>query len=125
MIWLLLALGTIAVIELFGLLPVKRASAEMLSIARKSAKTIAAKHVSDRWKEVALRVYAIRLLFSSLSLFVFLAVAISPMLIIAIVCAVLRVEFFAVIVTPLGLVASTLVAVAYLCLRKQVLHGTL
>lgn len=125
MLWFFLFAGTVAVIELLVRLPIKSSSLRILEAVGKSAKTLAAKKVSDHWKQAILLACVRRLFLSSVYLFVLLLIAASPMIIIGIACAAVKMNFFRFMATTPGILASSIVALLYFHLRKQFVHGGL
>ena len=90
----------------------------MARILRKSAHVLASSRISDHWKEKVLPRYSIRLIGTSLGLFIGLLVCLSPFGAAIFISNSQAWDFDGLLYSPLGLGSSTLFAIAYAYLRN-------
>lgn len=123
MVWALLVAGTVAVVELFLVLPFDASLRRLRTAAVKSARTIASKRVSDHWKGKVLIVYSAQILLSSIRLSVLVVAVFSPIFVLGGVGHLVGADLFGLLATPAGVLAPTAGAVLYLTIRKRRRHA--
>ena len=124
MIWLLLALATIAACEILLRSHVMRLTGDMLAMATKARATIFSKAISDNSKERALPLYALRMAASSLRLLAVMAACALPFLIAATLAGYSLTDI-AHLFTRLNVAAGiTGFAVCYLAVRRRFAHAS-
>lgn len=119
--WFLTVILCIVLVELLLRLPVAAIVANIGLVSRKAVGTLAAKRVSDHWKEKALLVYSRSLFVSSVKLGAVLLAAGAAIAAFIYVSDLLGAELFPFLVGWQGLLFSLAVATIYLTVRKRVL----
>jgi hypothetical protein len=117
--WALAALVSVLFVEVFIRLPLNATIASLLSTMRKSLRVLQSARISDHWKERALRAYSGHSLIGSLKLAALLFIALIPA-----VVAVVAADYFGAglqgfLLSPLGILWSTVVAIIYVHLRSR------
>lgn len=120
--WALLSIATIAVVELFLRLGIAGWTRRLLTLVQKVSRTIRSDFISDHWKERALLAYAGKLFAASLTLLVLLVVALLPLAIFAVVGIWTDIPFLALLMDSRSILASVVIAFAYLSLRRAFRH---
>ncbi len=118
MVWLLLVLGTLAVVECFIRLPFMARIKYLKTLLAKISRVLRSSSISDHWKEKILPTYAWQLFSSSILLFCYVVLAILPLVILAYVATQFGVPLLVMISSITGIVASTVIAVAYIFIRN-------
>ena len=121
MVWGLLVLGTVCVVESFLRLPILSRVKSLKDLLRKISWVLKSSSVSDHWKEKILPVYAWRLFSSSLALFTLVFVGILPMIAIAGLADIINIPLLPLVSSLTGILASTIIAVIYIFLRRRVI----
>ena len=118
------AIMAIVVVEMILRLPIVFRARDMVRFTRKASRLVAAKHVSDTWKEKVLLRYSREILMNSLMvLFYLLLIAAVIGLADGVLRAALGIHLIPALVSPMGIIVATLTAFLYVALRKRVGHG--
>lgn len=123
MIWILSAIGAIAASELFLRLPIMKHLATVGAVSRKSMKVLGAKKVSDHWKEKVLPAYSLRLAKGAILFFVFLVVALLPVVIVGLFWPAGVSDWLGAIMAPMVLLFLMVVSLGYIFVRTKVFGG--
>jgi uncharacterized membrane-anchored protein len=118
--WALTTILCIVLIELLARLPLLPALWEIDRVARKAVRTLAAKRISDHWKERVLLVYARSLFVSSMKLAAVMAVAGMVAVIFVLASDSLGAAVGDFVASGTGLLFSLVVAALYFKIRKHV-----
>lgn len=111
-------LGTALFVELLFRLPVGVAVQQCTAYGHKSVRTLGSSHISDHWKEKVLLAYACRLLQASCALFVYLAIAGLPMMLLIAVAASAGIALTAWIGSGIGILSCTALGCGIAVLRR-------
>jgi hypothetical protein len=122
-VWILLAIGTICVVECFIRSPLLSKVKQLTGLLGKISGVLRSSSISDHWKEKILPVYAGKLLSSSIVLFFWVALGLLPMIVLVLVAEFFDSPLLPLVSSLLGLAASTLIALIYVYLRKRVLSA--
>lgn len=120
--WALLAVATIAVVELVLRLKVADRIHRLLVVVRKVLRVAKSDTISDHWKERAMLAYAGQMFAASLTLLVLFILILSPVAIMAAVGLWIDVPFLATVMDVAGILVSIAIACAYLPLRRRLRH---
>ena len=121
MIWILSGIGALIASELFLRLPIMRELAVVGSISRKSMKVLGAKRISDHWKEKVLPVYSFRLARGAVLFFVFLMLALLPVVLVGFLWPGGVSAWMGAIMAPMVLLFLMAVSLGYIFIRTKVL----
>ena len=120
--WGFLAIATVAVIELLARLNVAAIARRLLDVVRNVARILKSDRISDHWKERVLPIYAGQILVVSLTLLGMLLLAMTPVIVFAVVGDWMGVAFFALLLDSRSIWVSIAIASAYLWLRRRLQH---
>lgn len=123
MSWALLAVCSIAFVELFLRLGTFRRVQLMNGLARKAKWVVLSPKISDHWKEKVLPAYSLRLMGNSLMMFATLVGAVSPFLLSSLIGDPMGLGFTALVASWLGILVSCLVAMAYVVVRGRLVRA--
>ena len=121
MAWLLLITGTILVVECFLRTPLLDCVKTLQALLGKIMSTLKSSAISDHWKEKILPVYSGQLFLLSVKLFIFVLVALAPMIVIAILADWRDIPLVSLLSSWTGIAVSTGLAVLYVVLRNRVI----
>lgn len=121
MLWLLLAITTALIVELFFYLPVRRHVQQLINSSRKAVRIVSSNSISDHWKEKALLHYARQIFLFSIYLLLLLPIIFLPVLFADYIASILDRDFIAFLMTAPGVISSVVVAFIYIYIRKKVL----
>lgn len=116
--WALLAIATIAAVELFLRLDIAGRARQLLAVVRKVLRVMQSSAISDHWKERALLAYAGRMFTGSVTLLALLLLAVTPFSIAAWIDA----ESLDLLMQFTGMTACLIVAGLYVPLRRRLRH---
>lgn len=119
MIWILIALASLACIELFLRLPVIERTRGVLTTSRRSIKVVASKAISDHWKELVLPRYSLRMASGSLAAAGLMILAFSPIIALALVGPLFGADVMGLLLSWQGIVGISLFAALYVFLRNR------
>jgi hypothetical protein len=119
--WFLTVILCIVLVELLLRLPVAAIVSNIGLVSRKAVRTLAARRVSDHWKEKALLVYSRSLFVSSVKLGAVLLAAGAAIAAFVYLSDLLGAELFTFLVGWQGLLFSLAVASIYVTIRKRIL----
>ncbi|MEM9169790.1 MAG: hypothetical protein AAGC56_09055 [Pseudomonadota bacterium] len=121
MLWAFLIIGTILAVELFLFLPLRQRATALRRLVAKISTTIGSEKISDHWKERVLLVYSGQLFSSSVLLFVFIVLALSPFFVLAAVGSATEIApmFLGFLASLKAIVASMAVGAAYVAVRQR------
>lgn len=120
--WALLAVATMAVVELVLRLNVAGRVHRLLVVVRKVLRVVGSDVISDHWKERAMLAYAGQMFVASLILLVSFIAILSPLAVMAAVGIWIDVPFLALLTDSAGILVSVAIACAYLPLRRRLRH---
>jgi hypothetical protein len=120
--WALLAIATIAAVELVVRLGIGGTIRRLLAVVRKVLRIMKSDTISDHWKERAMLAYAGQMFSASLMLLAMLLLAVAPFAILAALGAWIGMPFFALLLSGTGVLFSIAIACAYLPLRRRLNH---
>lgn len=125
MTYLAACLVTIAAIEVFLRLPVRRLTVQLIAPLKKTTKVITSHAISDHWKEKVLPIYAGKIAFASLKI----AIVIGGVLLVVVLLSKILDHFLSLRVSTIDTLSSwigiTVVMVfsaVYLALRKRLVR---
>lgn len=119
LVWLLASVGCFLFIESFIRLGFTDHCNDVRIIISKSVHVIQSSKISDHWKEKVVLSYAIKLGVLSIKLLVFLIVSLSPFYIIDLVAGCFGLDLMGFLVSPVGLVWSTISGTIYAYYRVR------
>ncbi len=119
MTWLLVAVATIAVVEAFLFLPFVERVRRLWSSYSKAVRTISSKRISDHWKEKVLVVYAASIFFDSITVFIILGLAFSPILAAIFAGNFLGLDVYRAIMSVEGILFTCVFSLLYLLVRRK------
>jgi hypothetical protein len=120
--WALLAIATIAAVELVLRLGIGDTIRRLLTVVRKVLRIMKSDTISDHWKERAMLAYSGQMLSASLMLLAMLLLAVAPFAILAAVGTWIDMPMLALLVSGTGVLVSIAIACAYLPLRRRLKH---
>lgn len=120
--WALLAIATIAAVELVLRVDIAGTIRRLLTVVRKVLRVMKSDAISDHWKERAMLAYSGRMFSASLLLLAMLLLAVSPFAILAAVGIWIDIPFAALLMSGTGVLVSIAIACAYLPLRRRLKH---
>jgi hypothetical protein len=120
--WALLAIATIAAVELVVRLGIGSTIRRLLAVVRKVLRIMKSDTISDHWKERAMLAYAGQMFSASLMLLAMLLLAVAPFAILAALGAWIGMPFFALLLSGTGVLVCIAIACAYLPLRRRLNH---
>ena len=120
--WALLAVATIAAIELVLLLDIAGRIQRLLTVVRKVLRVAKSNTISDHWKERAMLAYAGQMFAASLTLLALFLLVLSPLAIAAAVGIWVNIPFLALLMDVAGVLACIVIACIYLPLRRRLRH---
>lgn len=120
--WLLLAVATIAAVELVLRLDIADTIRRLLAVVRKVLRIMQSDAISDHWKERAMLAYSGRMFSASLLLLAMLLLVVSPFAILAAVGIWIDMPLLALFMSGTGVLVSIVIACAYLPLRRRLRH---
>lgn len=120
--WALLAIATIAAVELVLRLDVGGTIRRLLAVVRKVLRLMKSDTISDHWKERALLAYSGQMFSASLRLLAMLLLAVSPFVVLAAVGTWMDMPLLALLVSGTGILVTIAIACAYLPLRRRLEH---
>ena len=120
--WVLLAIATIAAVELVLRLDIAGRIRRLLTVVRKVLRVAKSNTISDHWKERAMLAYAGQMLVASLTLLTMFFLVLSPLAIAVAVGAWMSVPLLALLMGMPGVLACILIACVYLPLRRRLQH---
>ena len=106
-------------IESFIALGIAKLSKEVQVISSKAVWVIRSPRISDHWKERAVLSYAAKLLGLSIKLLCFLIISFSPFYIIDMFGSFLGLELFGFLVSPIGIIWTTVFGSTYAIFRLR------
>ena len=116
--WALLAIATIAAVELVLRLHLAERSKRLLLVVRKVSRTMQSNRISDHWKERAVLAYAGQLFSASVTLLALLVLAFSPFAIAVAIGVRADIPLLAALTDFVGILVCTTIACIYLWLRR-------
>ncbi|MCR9104244.1 MAG: hypothetical protein NXI15_03060 [Gammaproteobacteria bacterium] len=122
--WALLVLCTLLAVEGFFRLPLGVQVAQLQLLLKKITHTLSSPKISDHWKEKVLPNYAGQLFLFSIKLFLIVMLAISPFLVLGIIADIAGLEFMRFLASWSAIGASTLLAIAYVFVRRRMRAGS-
>lgn len=120
--WALLAIATIAAVELVLRLDMAGTLRRLLKVLRKVLRMMQSDAISDHWKERAMLAYSGQMFSASLRLLAMLLLAVSPFAILAAVGTWMDMPLPALLMSGTGVLVSLAIACAYLPLRRRLNH---
>ena len=120
--WALLAIATIAAVELVLRFDIAGTVRRLLTVLRKVLRMMKSDAISDHWKERAMLAYSGQMLSASLTLLAILLLALSPFAILAAVGTWMDMPLLALLMSGAGVLVSVAIACAYLPLRRRLKH---
>ena len=120
---LLIVLATCAAVEIALRTPLKTSLDRLVFHSRRSAQIIAARGVSDHWKEKALPKHALRLFFASMLLMLVIVAVFSPFLVAEAVSRLLEESLIDVLISYWGVALSVLTGGLYYFVRRRFAHA--
>jgi hypothetical protein len=121
--WLLLAIGTMLVVECFLRTSLIPSAKNLRALLEKIMVILKSSAISDHWKEKVLPVYAGRLFVLSIKLFMLVLISLAPMIVIAMLAQWRGVPLVSLLSSWIGILASSGIAVAYIVIRNRVIPG--
>lgn len=121
--WVLLFVGTILAAEVLLHAGLKEHVGLILDFTRRSGATISSSRISDHWKEKALVHYAVKIFIHSIRLLISLLLIAAPLIAAHFLGVFFKIDLMALLITPVGMLASLAVATGYVFIRIKVLHG--
>lgn len=120
--WALLAIATIAAVELVLRLDVAGTIRRLLAVVRKVLRIMKSDTISDHWKERAMLAYSGQMFSASLMLLAMLLLALAPFAVLAAVGTWMDIPFLALLTSAAGVLVCVAIACAYLPLRRRLKH---
>lgn len=120
--WALLAIATIAAVELVLRLDVAGTIRRLLTVVRKVLRIMKSDTISDHWKERAMLAYSGQMFSASLMLLAMLLLALAPFAVLAAVGTWMDIPFLALLTSAAGVLVCVAIACAYLPLRRRLKH---
>lgn len=120
--WALLAVATIAAVELVLRLDIADTIRRLLAVVRKVLRIMQSDAISDHWKERAMLAYSGQMFSASLMLLAMLLLAVSPFAILAAVGIWIDMPLLALLMSGTGVLVCAAIACAYLPLRRRLKH---
>jgi hypothetical protein len=121
--WLRLVLCAVLASELFLHLPIMATLQKAQGAARKSARILPSKRISDHWKERMLPVYARIIATNSVLFFVLLCVALIPVVLAGFTIPGGLLVWMGLLLQPLNMLVLFAVSVGYITLRLRLGRG--
>jgi len=119
MIWVLAAVLTVVLVEVFLRLPVIVTAIAISATARRAMRTLRRRGASDHWKEKASQAYAVLMLRATFILAVSLAVVAVVGTILTLAMERIAPGFFETLLSWAGLLSSLIIATVYLMARAR------
>jgi len=122
MIWLVLALCSLAAAEFAMRLPLMASATRLAKVASKSFAVIGASQVSDHWKEKAISRYSRDMLVGSLKLALLSVALLSPFIVGTFAVSLLAPGTEDALYSWQGIAWCTLMATAYILVRQRIVR---
>lgn len=120
--WVLLAVATIAAVELVLRLDIADTVRRLLAVVRKVLRIMQSDAISDHWKERAMLAYSGQMFSASMTMLAMLLLVVSPFATLAAVGIWMDIPLFALLMSGTGILVSVAIACAYLPLRRRLKH---
>jgi nitrate reductase NapE component len=120
MIWVLVVLAAVMASEAMLRLPLIPRIRSVIDVSQKSVRVLGSKRISDHWKERVLPSYSKVMARDSIAFFLFLCMALLPVVALGLVFPGGVAAWLAALMRPLVIGVLCLVSVAYIWLRLKV-----
>ncbi len=120
--WILTIVCCVAFVELFVVMGTVARIKSLQKLIGKIGKVLSSPRISDHWKEIVLKRYALAMFLFSMRLLLALAVAASPFAAGMAVGRVFDLSFAAFLASTEGLIGAALFATVYVVVRSRVIR---
>lgn len=123
MLWLFVVVAAVAASEAFLRMPLLPVIRRVMATARKSARVLTSKRISDHWKERVLPRYSWIIGMGSIRFFGLLMLALAPVAVLGLIYPAGLAAWSAALMRPVVILVLCLVSVGYIWLRLRVARG--
>lgn len=119
MIWILVALASLACVELIVRLPAFDRMKAVLATAKRSVGVVTSKRISDHWKERVLPQYSLKIAVGSLATAGLIVLAFSPIILLAVLGPLFGQDVMGLLLSWQGIVGISALAAGYAYVRNR------